>query len=128
MPVSQAYQGIAVTVFSGLKGERPAPKPGAPQTVLHRTISILPKSGAKSRPCAQKKPRTHKGAGPTVCSAAAAVVAAAAAIVAATSAAAPTAAATAPDDNQQNDDPAAIPAATAAIITTHIGSSYEIEM
>ena len=42
------------------------PKPGAPQTVLHRTISILPKSGAKSRPCAQKKPRTHKGAGPTV--------------------------------------------------------------
>ena len=27
VPVSQAYQGIAVTVFSGLKGERPAPKP-----------------------------------------------------------------------------------------------------
>ena len=26
MPVSQANQGIAGTVFSGLKGERPAPK------------------------------------------------------------------------------------------------------
>ena len=77
---------------------------------------------------AKKKPRTHKGAGPTVCSAAAAVVAATAAIVAAASAATPTAAAAAPDDNQQNDDPAAISAATAAIITTHIRSSYEIEM
>ena len=27
VPVSQAYQGIAYTVFSGLKGEHPAPKP-----------------------------------------------------------------------------------------------------
>lgn len=34
MPVSQAYQGIADTVFSGLKGERPAPKASALPTVL----------------------------------------------------------------------------------------------
>ena len=38
MPVSQAYQGIAVTVFSGSKGERPAPKPGAIPTSLYPNI------------------------------------------------------------------------------------------
>ena len=38
MPVSQAYQGIAGTVFSGLKGERPAPKPGAIPTSLYPDI------------------------------------------------------------------------------------------
>ena len=42
MPVSQAYQGIAVTVFSGLKGERPAPKPGAIPTSLYPDIQFLP--------------------------------------------------------------------------------------
>ena len=40
MPVSQAYQGIAVTVFSGLKGERPAPKAGALPTALHPVIKL----------------------------------------------------------------------------------------
>ena len=88
VPVSQAYQGIADTVFSSLKGERPAPKPRVlsaephpdiqflplyhgegdnqrlfclwspavkPACVSRKTISILLKSGAKSRPCAQKK-------------------------------------------------------------------------
>ena len=38
MPVSQAYQGIAVTVFSGLKGERPAPKSSAIPTSLYPDI------------------------------------------------------------------------------------------
>ena len=42
MPVSQAYQGIADTVFSGLKGERPAPKPGAIPTSLYPDIQFLP--------------------------------------------------------------------------------------
>ena len=40
MPVSQAYQGIADTVFSGLKGERPAPKPGAIPTSLYPDIQF----------------------------------------------------------------------------------------
>ena len=40
MPVSQTYQGIAVTVFSGLKGERPAPKAGALPTALHPVIEF----------------------------------------------------------------------------------------
>ena len=35
VPVSQAYQGIADIAFSGLKGERPAPKPGAIPTSLY---------------------------------------------------------------------------------------------
>ena len=34
MPVSQAYQGIADTVFSGLKGEHPAPPASALPTAL----------------------------------------------------------------------------------------------
>ena len=42
MPVSQAYQGIADTVFSGLKGEHPAPKPGAIPTSLYPDIQFLP--------------------------------------------------------------------------------------
>ena len=42
MPVSQAYQGIADTVFSGLKGERPAPKAGALPTALHPVVKFLP--------------------------------------------------------------------------------------
>ena len=61
-----------------------------------------------------------------MCSAAAAVIAATATVIAA--AAAPTAAAAAPDDDQKDDNPAAVPAATAAVVTTHIASSYEIEM
>ena len=53
MPVSQVYQGIADIAFSGLKGERPAPKAGALPTALHPVIKlnypagrILPKPGA----------------------------------------------------------------------------------
>ena len=92
----------------------------------YEDIPILPKSSVKSSPSCQKCPVPLKGARGSGCSAAATVIAAAATVVAAT--AAPTAAAAAPNDDQQNDDPAAIPAATAAIITTHIGSSYEIEM
>ena len=42
MPVSQAYQGIAGTVFSGLKGERPAPKASALPTALYPDIQFLP--------------------------------------------------------------------------------------
>ena len=42
VPVSQAYQGIADTVFSGLKGEHPAPKPGAIPTSLYPDIQFLP--------------------------------------------------------------------------------------
>ena len=45
MPVSQAYQGIAGTVFSGLKGERPAPKAGALPTALHPVISLFYPAG-----------------------------------------------------------------------------------
>ena len=41
MPVSQAYQWIAGIVFSGLKGERPAPKPGAIPTSLYPDIQFL---------------------------------------------------------------------------------------
>ena len=41
MPVSQAYQGIADTVFSSLKGERPAPKAGALPTALHPVIEFF---------------------------------------------------------------------------------------
>ena len=50
MPVSQAYQGIAVTVFSGLKGERPAPKCRALPIELHPDIhfsAIIPRRGVK---------------------------------------------------------------------------------
>ena len=50
MPVSQAYQGIAVTVFSGLKGERPAPKPGAIPTSLYPDIhfsAMIPRQAVK---------------------------------------------------------------------------------
>ena len=38
VPVSQAYQGIADTVFSSSKGERPAPKPGAIPTSLYPDV------------------------------------------------------------------------------------------
>ena len=50
MPVSQAYQGIAVTVFSGLKGERPAPKAGAIPTSLYPDIhfsAMIPRRAVK---------------------------------------------------------------------------------
>ena len=50
MPVSQAYQGIADTVFSGLKGERPAPKPGAIPTSLYPDIhfsAMIPRRAVK---------------------------------------------------------------------------------
>jgi len=50
MPVSQAYQGIADTVFSSLKGERPAPKPGAIPTSLYPDIhfpAMIPRRGVK---------------------------------------------------------------------------------
>ena len=40
--MSQAYQGIAGTVFFGLKGERPAPKPGAIPASLYPDIQLLP--------------------------------------------------------------------------------------
>ena len=42
MPVSQAYQWIAGIVFSGLKGERPAPKPRVLSAELHPDIQFLP--------------------------------------------------------------------------------------
>ena len=48
--MSQAYQGIAGTVFSGLKGERPAPKPGAIPTSLYPDIhfpAMIPQRGVK---------------------------------------------------------------------------------
>ena len=89
-------------------------------------VSILPKFCIKSSPNQKISPVPFVGTRLIVRLATAAVIAAAATIVAAT--AAPTAATAAPNDDQQNDDPAAIPTATAAIITTHIGSSYEIEM
>ena len=41
MPVSQAYQGIADIAFSGLKGERPAPKAGALPTAQHPDIKFF---------------------------------------------------------------------------------------
>ena len=50
MPVSQVYQGIADTVFSGLKGERPAPKPGAIPASLYPDIyfsAMIPRRGVK---------------------------------------------------------------------------------
>ena len=50
MPVSQVYQGIADTVFSGLKGERPAPKPGAIPTSLYPDIhfsAMIPRRAVK---------------------------------------------------------------------------------
>ena len=50
VPVSQAYQGIAGTVFSGLKGERPAPKPGAIPTSLYPDIhfsAMIPRRTVK---------------------------------------------------------------------------------
>ena len=50
VPVSQAYQGIADTVFSGLKGEHPAPKPGAIPTSLYPDIhfsAMIPRQGVK---------------------------------------------------------------------------------
>ena len=40
VPVSQAYQGIADTVFSGLKGEHPAPKPGAIPASLYLDMRV----------------------------------------------------------------------------------------
>ena len=40
MPVSQAYQGIADIAFSGLKGERPAPKPGAIPALLYPDMRV----------------------------------------------------------------------------------------
>lgn len=40
MPVSQAYQGIADIAFSGLKGERPAPKPGAIPVSLYPDMRV----------------------------------------------------------------------------------------
>ena len=43
--MSQAYQGIAGTAFSGLKGERPAPKAGALPTALHPVISLFYPAG-----------------------------------------------------------------------------------
>ena len=52
MPVSQAYQGIAVTVFSGLKGERPAPKPRVLSAELHPDIhfsAMIPRREGKSK-------------------------------------------------------------------------------
>ena len=49
MPVSQTYQGIAVTVFSGLKGERPAPKAGALPTALHPVIEFFIRLGVFSQ-------------------------------------------------------------------------------
>ena len=52
MPVSQAYQGIADIAFSGLEGERPAPKPGAIPTSLYPDIhfsAIIPRRGRKSK-------------------------------------------------------------------------------
>ena len=42
MPVSQAYQWIARIAFSGLKGERPAPKSSALPTSLYPDIQFLP--------------------------------------------------------------------------------------
>ena len=42
VPVSQVYQGIADIAFSGLKGERPAPKPDAIPTSLYPDIQFLP--------------------------------------------------------------------------------------
>ena len=50
MPVSQAYQGIADIAFSGLKGERPAPKPGAIPTSLYPDIhfsAMIPRRAEK---------------------------------------------------------------------------------
>ena len=50
MPVSQAYQGIADTVFSGLKGEHPAPKCRALPVELHPDIhfsAMIPRRGGK---------------------------------------------------------------------------------
>ena len=50
MPVSQAYQGIADTVFSSLKGERPAPKCRALPVELHPDIhfsAMIPRRGVK---------------------------------------------------------------------------------
>ena len=49
MPLSQAYQGIAVTVFSGSKGERPAPKAGALPTALHPVIQFFIRLGVFSQ-------------------------------------------------------------------------------
>ena len=45
VPVSQAYQGIAGIVFSNLKGEYPAPKPGAIPTSLYPDKDMPPASG-----------------------------------------------------------------------------------
>ena len=42
MPASQTYQGIAVTVFSGLKGERPSPKAIALPTALIPDMTFRP--------------------------------------------------------------------------------------
>jgi len=50
VPVSQAYQGIADIAFSGLKGERPAPKPGAIPTSLYPDIhfsAMIPRRTVK---------------------------------------------------------------------------------
>ena len=50
MPVSQAYQWIAGIVFSGLKGERPAPKCRALPVELHPDIhfsAMIPRQAVK---------------------------------------------------------------------------------